>query len=368
MSISASDSAEIPYKESELKGKPKAFLVGLVARQSDRWPGPDSKYGFTKPATPPVPSNQSAPEPETNEVPAAIAAIPSPNVEMPGTPFEPTPPRRIKLYIEDRRGVSTLKTLHLAVIYEDCGPDHWQAELHNLLVELQDSNSALTGPVKISCRDPEDPDYWMPFVKVADNVLLEEAETSPEFILIPNTNRLEILVEHAQDARLPRTFTSTESHATFDINDPETKPLEVARSRSAKKINDQDAEWLKEPLKITPGYQEFKANQHKVQTNPGVVVSWLFIANFSNTHVGQFSRVKRRKKIQKKSIYKALLLGATALSEVEKAGRILHRYGEGGTSPAQAVINRIQLVEDPPSGARILYNFLVKWDKDHTKN
>ncbi|KAJ7671176.1 hypothetical protein B0H17DRAFT_1141525 [Mycena rosella] len=204
MSISASDSAEIPYKESELKRKPKVFLVGLVARQSDRWPGPDRKYGFTKPATPPVLSNQGTPKPETNEVPAAIAAIPSPNVKMPETPLEPTPPRRIKLYIEDRRGVSTLKTsqeLHLAVMDEDCGPDDWQAELHNLLRS-------------------RGPDYRMPFVKIADDVLLEEAETSPEFILIPNTNRLEILVEHAQDARLPRTSTSTESHATFDINGP----------------------------------------------------------------------------------------------------------------------------------------------------
>jgi hypothetical protein len=36
----------------------------------------------------------------------------------------------------------------------------------------------------------------MPFVKVTDDALLEEARTSPEFVLIPSNNRLEILVEH----------------------------------------------------------------------------------------------------------------------------------------------------------------------------
>ena len=72
-----------------------------------------------------------------------------------------------------------------------------------------------------------------------------------------------------------------------------------------------------------------------------------------------------RKKIQKKSIYKALGLGSTALAEAENAAKILNRYGEDGTNPAQEVLDRVAWIDDPPKGARVLYPFLVQWDKDH---
>jgi hypothetical protein len=54
---------------------------------------------------------------------------------------------------------------------------------------------------------------------------------------------------------------------------------------------DNDTEWLKEQLQNTPGYQNFKDNQRRVQTNTGVIESWKFIANFTDTHYGQGSHV-----------------------------------------------------------------------------
>ncbi|KAJ7640593.1 hypothetical protein B0H17DRAFT_1148929 [Mycena rosella] len=206
--MSALASAEIPYNESELKGKPKAFLVDLVTRQSDKWPGPDftlqvqREYGTfanfgndsalfvsasagSKPekcATMHSPwftltNNYVHPNPKRMKIQQALSRIPIWKGRHPK--FKQSPSfRQIKLYIEDKREVPSLKVsqnLHLAVMdVEDCGAHEWGATLYNLLIELQESNSALTakcfaqkykhglsftwfeGPVKISCRDPDD--------------------------------------------------------------------------------------------------------------------------------------------------------------------------------------------------------------------
>ena len=58
-------------------------------------------------------------------------------------------------------------------------------------------------------------------------------------------------------------------------------------------------------------------------------------------------------------------MGSTTFAEAENAVRILKRYGENGTHPAQTVIDRIQLMEDKPRGAKALYPFLVQWDNEH---
>jgi hypothetical protein len=50
---------------------------------------------------------------------------------------------------------------------------------------------------------------------------------------------------------------------------------------------------------------------------------------------------RRTTKIKKKSIQDAHGIGSTSLAEAENAARILKRYGEGGTDPAQAVINHV---------------------------
>ncbi|KAJ6558626.1 hypothetical protein DFH09DRAFT_1084139 [Mycena vulgaris] len=410
--MSTSATTEIVYEESDLKGQ-KSSLVVLVARQSDKWPGPDvysactttikrlravlldPRYGFTKPG----PTASS----ENDLVSSALSPLPTEKDDTP-EPEErnkdpeiadpqPYPSRWMKLFIEDTRRKSTAKIsqeLCLVVVdTEDCAPGEWRAEIRDLLVELQESNSAITGSVRLSFQDPEQPEYWMPFVKVTDDALLEEAETFLEVILILSTNHLKILVEHAEDTyfhappqHLPVPGSSIAPlRDTFDVNDPEAKPLEHARSRAANRPrgsqtdSDADAEWLTEQLKNTLGYEDFKNNQRKVQSNPGVATSWNFIANFSAAYFKQVSHVQvkisvlfylkvlmnvqGRKRIQKKSIGKALGLGSTALAEAENAARILKSYGEDGSNPAQTVIDRFAMIEETPGGARCLYPFLV---------
>lgn len=58
-------------------------------------------------------------------------------------------------------------------------------------------------------------------------------------------------------------------------------------------------------------------------------------------------------------------LKSTAFTEAENAVWFLRRYGEGGSNPTQAVIDRIALNEDKPKGAKALYPFLVNWEQDH---
>ncbi|KAJ7206741.1 hypothetical protein C8J57DRAFT_1614641 [Mycena rebaudengoi] len=379
---------EVPYAITELKHLKKRILVAMVKRQEDKWPGPDvygdrsttisrlrkvlldPRYGFTKETvsvarhrslstvTPSDSSGNSSKAQEINPTSTTVQAR-SPDI--------PHPARWVKLLIEDKRtSAKRAQEVSLDVSDEDgCGSGEWRAQFQDLLVKLQKSNTAITGAVKLSVRDPQDPEYWIPFVKTTSDVALEEAPTFPQFIII-SSKSLEILADEA-----------TETNDRYNVNDGKVKPLALARRRAtAGMVNgagagrsggekDNDTEWLKGQLQNTPGYQNFKDNQRRVQTNTGVIESWKFIANFTDTHYGQGSHVPRRKKIQKQSITKALGLGATAHHEAEKAARLVGRYGEGGTHEAQAVIDEINLEEDPPKGARALYPFLVQWDRDH---
>ncbi|KAJ7665389.1 hypothetical protein DFH06DRAFT_1323783 [Mycena polygramma] len=392
--------SEVPYENEDVTGNVrKAELVKMVARQADKWPGPDvysakstgikrlrkvlldPEYQFTKlqvytsPERSPSPvsehENRDELHPETDEIDDNASVGQDPDFSLHS--------RRIKLLIQDTRGRTAAKTSQeitvSAIETHDEDSDKPLAELHEILVMLQESNSAIIGPVRISCRDPEDPEYWMPFVKVTDDALLEEAHTDPEFIAIPSNSRLEILVENSEDVyfHAPPQFlaaaptANTGGSGTFNVNDPHAKPLEHARRRPATRFDksDADTDWLKEQLENTEGYDEFKSKQRRVQTNPGVVKQWKFIADFCDKHMKQPSRIPRRKRIQKKSIIAAFGLGSSTIGEAEKATRILKTYGAEGTNPSQAVIERVSLEEDRPKGAAVLYPFLCKWYKDH---
>ncbi|KAJ7435440.1 hypothetical protein B0H11DRAFT_2367371, partial [Mycena galericulata] len=397
-SSAAAPTSEVPYNKPELKALKKASLVSLVARQAEKWPGPDvytakstsvprlravlldPRYGFTKSVAISSAESRSV-SPLTPSDEGTLPFTPYFGILTRYSPLDVTPPpnqdeksipaRWVKLLIEDTRKSSSSGRYSkssqevLLGIVEDTG-EEWRAELNDILCELQNSNSAITGPVKLSYRDSEVPDYWVAFVKVTDDALLEEAQTFPKLVSIPRTNQLEILVEQVSPSACS-SISLPDARELFDVNDPAAKPLEHARrrTRKAQSSADLDADWLKEQLKNTPGYQDFKRNQHRVQTNPGVVASWKFVSDFSDKYFGTQSRVQGRKKIQKKSIQNALHVGSTAYSEAIKATAILGQYGEGGKIPAQSVIDRVNSREDPPKGAKELYPFLIDWDKEH---
>ena len=62
--------------------------------------------------------------------------------------------------------------------------------------------------MKLAIRDHDYPDHRMYFVKVMDGALLEEAQTSPEFAIIPSSNCLEIFAEKVESILLALAITS----------------------------------------------------------------------------------------------------------------------------------------------------------------
>ncbi|KAJ7761354.1 hypothetical protein B0H16DRAFT_1456095 [Mycena metata] len=252
---------------------------------------------------------------------------------------------------------------------EGCGEGEWRADLKDLLAELQTSVAALQRSYKLAIRDPDDPEYRTYFAKVTKDSPWEKVEPIPPCVIIPRHKCLDIFVEHVQD-------TSSQTPGIFNSNDLAAKPLEVAHRRAADAAGtadsiNADVEWLTEEIKTLPGYSDFNENRHKVQQNIGVVASWKFVALVSKTYFGNASHIPSRggkKKITKGSIHQAVGLKSTAFTQAEHAVRIIDLYGEGGSSAAQAVIDRLVLVSEKPEGAKGLYPFLVGWEKEHESN
>ncbi|KAJ7435441.1 hypothetical protein B0H11DRAFT_1937537 [Mycena galericulata] len=342
-SSAAAPTSEVPYNKPELKALKKASLVSLVARQAEKWPGPDvytakstsvprlravlldPRYGFTKSVAISSAESRSV-SPLT---PSDEDVTPPPNQdEVSENPLVPN------VDIQSSQEV-------LLGIVEDTG-EEWRAELNDILCELQNSNSAITGPVKLSYRDSEVPDYWVAFVKVTDDALLEEAQTFPKLVSIQGPTNSKSLQKtiyfHAPPPLAGSSISLPDARELFDVNDPAAKPLEHARrrTRKAQSSADLDADWLKEQLKNTPGYQDFKRNQHR-----------------------------GRKKIQKKASKMRSMLGSTAYSEGHQGYRHSRSIWGRWENPAQSVIDRVNSREDPPKGAKELYPFLIDWDKEH---
>ncbi|KAJ7858329.1 hypothetical protein B0H13DRAFT_2571612 [Mycena leptocephala] len=284
----------------------KPALIDLVKRQIDKWPGGnfkrtdkkitaahirkvllDPSHGFTKQST-----EHSSLSNEHNYLRDSRQGSKEQEISQP-----------VNLYVlepEDEEG-------------------NWRADLKDLLRKLQSSNASLTGSYKLAFPDPDHPDYQIYFAKVTSNTPWDEVEPMPP---------------------------SHIDTGTFDVSDPNAKPLEVARHRTTNVATtssnnsgiNADVEWLTAELKTLPGYSDFNKHRHKVQQNSGVVASWQFLALVSQNYFGKPSH--------------GFVWGIV-------------RYGEGGSNPTQAVIDRIALNEDKPKGAKALYPFLVNWERDH---
>ncbi|KAJ6491520.1 hypothetical protein DFH09DRAFT_1104968 [Mycena vulgaris] len=135
---------------------------------------------------------------------------------------------------------------------------------------------------------------------------------------------------------------------------PSPKPLEHARLRAVGNAARKQS-------------GETNGDVQKVQENTGVVVSWNFVALISETYFGQADcdQGRQGRKIQKRSIQQALGVGSTSFAKAENAVHILKHYGEGGSSPVQAGMGQISLEVDKPKGVKVLYLFLVNWEKSH---
>ncbi|KAJ7022525.1 hypothetical protein C8F04DRAFT_1272534 [Mycena alexandri] len=375
----SSAGTEVPYTAEDLNVR-KPALIALVQRQVAKWPGGDFNpkdkkitvdllqkvlgdpiHGFTK---------------HNPESVCPISPIPAGSDDVSEKDKEPEfNVKYVKLLIQDSR--TSAKTSQQVALFvldtEGCGEGEWRADLKDLLEELQTSMAALQGSYRLGIRDPDDPEYRTYFAKVTEDSPWDKVEPIPPCVIIPRGDCLDIFVEHVEDTSSQKIV---QTPGTFNSNDPAAKPLEVARHRVANAAGatgsvNADVAWLAEEIKTLPGYSDFNENRHKVQQNVGVVASWKFVALVSKTYFGNTSHIPSRngkKKITKGSIHQAVGLRSTAFTQAEHAVRIIDRYGEGGSSPAQTIIERIALVAEKPEGAKGLYPFLVGWEKEHGSN
>ncbi|KAJ7252838.1 hypothetical protein C8J57DRAFT_1660890 [Mycena rebaudengoi] len=283
---------EVPYEKADLSGILKKELIAMVERQVDKWPyltgfDPkakattasrlraallDPKNGFTRAVSVTLPSS-----PDTS--------LDRDNIRDGGLGTSPTPEQDddsdtcwVKLLLEDSRDSSRhpkyAQDILLCVVDRvGCAPGEWRADLGDLLAELQTSNSAITGPVKLSYRDPENAEYRVCFVKVTDDALLEESQPFPALITIPATKypSLEIFIEQAEDVYfhaeprigLHHRTSPPEAPGQFHVQDGNAKPLEIARQRQRAAPDNHvetngDIEWLAEQIKTIEGYADFQ--------------------------------------------------------------------------------------------------------------
>ncbi len=64
----------------------------------------------------------------------------------------------------------------------------------------------------------------------------------------------------------------------------------------------------------------------------------------------------------------ALGIKETCLSDAEEATRILRIFGEGGSHPADEVLNKASLTTDPPQVSVKFLKFLKAHDRAHSSN
>lgn len=76
--------------------------------------------------------------------------------------------------------------------------------------------------------------------------------------------------------------------------------------------------------------------------------------------------LQKQKKIKKSDIYTALGIKETSLGDAEEATRILRIFDEGGSHPAQDVINETHKSTNPPQGSVRLLRFLKAYDSEHS--
>lgn len=219
----------------------------------------------------------------------------------------------ITLLIEDARiSLKISQPVNLYVLEPEDEEGNWRADLKDLLRKLQSSNASFTGiclscghsqtafnlnvgSYKLAFPDPDHPDYRIYFAKVTSNTPWDEVEPMPPCVVIPATNCLEIFVEHVSFLSHWISQLAHIDTGTFDVSDPNAKPLEVARHRTTNVATtssnnsgiNADVEWLTAELKTLPGYSDFNKHQHKVQQNSGVVASWQFLALVSQNYFGK---------------------------------------------------------------------------------
>ncbi|KAF8054920.1 hypothetical protein FPV67DRAFT_1681304 [Lyophyllum atratum] len=284
---------------------------------------------------------------------------PQPAVHNPTSRFE------LRLLIEDHRmsysenglrRTTELVTLSPTLVHPN---GDWDFRVKDMLWSLQHSNASIS-VVKLAYPDPGEPDYNRILLKMKPGDILEDVPSNPSILTVSALSSFKIIVEHATNGGYDTVPTSSFSDHQEELPAQITNHAEHVPASEAER----DAAWLKGRLEAQPGYEKFRASQHRKLKNFDRVDFWAFAAKFSADYNRAPWPNRRPKKINKVDIGSALGMKVTALAEAENATRIIRIFGSQGTQASQDVIKLLE--RDENVGSYVLFDFLRQWEIDHS--
>ncbi|KAJ7503974.1 hypothetical protein B0H11DRAFT_2352940 [Mycena galericulata] len=361
------------WKELMLK-----TTFALIQRQISKWPLPQGKLqkenkanlkaklldpslGFTT-VNPLTPGVISSPVPAVSQ---GILSDPIDEASRTGssgaerTSVVNEEVKDIHLLVDDSRPTSevvrTFQRVKVAMVdSKECEEGGWRVKSSDIISALQNSPGRLYGRGRIGVPAHFDGSYTEYFVQMNTDEPIGALAFDPELLVIPRNNRLNLRIGRGWQA------SSSVATATESVSGSSGS---VAR---IKEPTTREIEWLKDRVKILPGYTNFEANRHKNLQNLDRVEYWRFAFNVDQ----QFYKTSlpaeiSTRKITKPAIQQVLQIGTTALAESIQMIGIIDRYtAQGDNYSAEVAAEISKSVQEDPK-ATVLKAFLIQWEKDH---
>ncbi|KAJ4475106.1 hypothetical protein C8R41DRAFT_923708 [Lentinula lateritia] len=279
----------------------------------------------------------------------------------------------LKLLINDTRfqEQALRRSQAITVPYVDepkRGSKEYNVKFSDIYNSLQQMHTALDGVGELTFCDPDEPDYGQILMKGDFHTTVPSADVlvvPPSKILKLNVTLYPISGRHLSQSLLApvplqtntSTFTlSASMHMSQLLNDPNSKPLEIAESRNRRGPKSAMVDELVIQASQLPGYETFKAGRHRVLQYEQVAAHWEFAATFSATHFRQ------RNVKSKKSIADALGIRTTSLAAAEQGHELIQLYGAHGSHESLEVATELA---SGKTGAVGLMDFLRAWEEMH---
>ncbi|KAJ3914035.1 hypothetical protein F5877DRAFT_71048 [Lentinula edodes] len=260
----------------------------------------------------------------------------------------------LKLLINDTRfqeqGLRRSQVITVPYVDEPKrGSKEYNVKFSDIYNSLQQTHTALDGVGELTFCDPDEPDYGQILMKGDFHTTVPSADV----LVVPPSKILKLNVTLTKTS----TFTSSTSmHMSQLLNDPNSKPLEIAESRNRRGPKSTMVDELVIQASRLPGYETFKAGRHRVLQYEQVAAHWEFAATFSATHFRQ------RNVKSKKSIADALGIRTTSLAAAEQGHELIQLYGAHGSHESSEVATEIA---SGKTGAVGLMDFLRAWEEMH---
>ncbi|KAJ7060173.1 hypothetical protein C8F01DRAFT_1254303 [Mycena amicta] len=346
-----------PHKYDGLK---REDLVGLVLKQSDRWPksahGPFRRWktnmdtmknvlvGSAFTTTSPLPSTLSS----TVETPPASDTVQNDASSLDN--FRNVPVR-----------LPTILDVSLT-------HGEFRVAAADVLAALQALISVIVGSAKIGVPDEHDAAYLQFFAVIANSKSPSPEAFGGRLLRDPTSSSSSVPPSGPLSGLLsfPESVPGEHSAVAFLPANPSLLSSSK-RASSPVQFTEQQMTWLKRKAEASEGYEEFARHHNKQLSNLQRVEYWKFAADFSHRYYKAPwpADVPRSgsSKIQRPAIASALGMGLTALNQAINLARILDVFYFG----AQRSEDVARMVEDKEQvgAADVLVDFLTGWAQSH---